>query len=206
MNHFLKLAYNHGVQQALRELGLSKLGSLGIDDITRKIKIAPVDLSTQLKKLLRGSLGDHVEPFSPLERAALGGLAGGAAGGLASDEDNTLRGAALGAALGASAGGLSGFTRKKIYEGGGHIQRENILGEPYTETAFDRLDDLRHHRALIDDGWYDPNNPADVLNFETRSNAIADSLPLNRMLASAALTGAGTLGAGVLGGRLASED
>jgi hypothetical protein len=117
---------------------------------------------------------------SPAVRAAGGAIGGGAIGALAGDPDRKLEGAVGGATLGGLAGLGSYFSRNAIYRPSdlmaiGNARRANKLFGVDTSTEV--------LRRAMETGMLSPK----------------------RVLGSAALTGVGVGGAGVIGGRRATK-
>ena len=213
MNPFLKVAYAHGAQQAIADLE-----KIAIDPIAvrKGLRIFPNDVLNSIMSTMESAPQTNAT-MGLLGRSMFGGAVGASAGGLAAGEDDTLKGMLLGGALGAFGGGLSKYTRNRIY-GPENLERLQIEKElnhlsrkPEGLNKYIDAAATRNHlkeSPLKDLKYSTPSEKQKGIleDLEMYLDDFYDEIPTNKVLGSAALTGAGTIGAGILGGRMATSD
>jgi hypothetical protein len=181
----IRSALEEGVLSPGRMIGSAALTNAGVlgagyagGQLAKKASIADVEAQIINKTLPKATILEFMRGekllSSPARRAAIGAGVGGVVGAISGGEDNRLRGAAAGAALGAGAGYGAYHTRNAIYRPSDLISISRARQASNAEEAGKAL-----HRA-VQSGMLSPQ----------------------RVLGSAALTGAGVGGAGYWGGRL----
>ena len=70
MNHFLKLAYNHGVQQALRDLEKLAVFKVPLKEML-KAEFGPAAYGSKMQRMLKGHVGENLAEMPLARRQAM---------------------------------------------------------------------------------------------------------------------------------------
>jgi len=158
-------------------------------------------------------------PLSAGARAALGGVVGGTVGAASAGEGNRTKGFVVGGALGAAGGAASTLSRNAIYGKEGlhaaQVRREvmSLRRHPDAARAYVGATALDSHllKSPIDLNKPLGARPTDVDTklwdnlYDAATTNLDKNVSHGKQLGSAALTGLGTVGAGIVGGSLASK-